>query len=278
MHVVLPETTQPPYRDPFHLPLLTTVISCGLIGPHQTTSHIVCIPSLLTRTLPPSLTPPPIPSFHTSSPAPPTPFSCLPFISFHLSSLLNSTTGIRVWCFDGAAAPRHKSIFTPLHISMLTNDLQCLPFLGHNRMNGLCTLHWSVRGSSRSLRYAGGTWSVVTWVQFSFMYLPKKERLNVFICHYSSRWYTTGEREGEREMSRQLGRYFKESSVYILYILIHINSIAHSVCSEVLPPSLLPHQGTPNSLQPCSTHIPHIHTSTSLGYRVFHTVVVCLLV
>lgn len=33
--------------------------------------------------------------------APLTWFLCLPFISFHLSSLLNSTTGIRVWRFDG---------------------------------------------------------------------------------------------------------------------------------------------------------------------------------
>lgn len=84
--------------DFFHLCLLTTVVSCGLIGPHQTTSHVACILSLLTRTLPCSHTPTPsYPlSFHTSCSSPPTPFSCLPFISFHLSSLLNSTTGIRV--------------------------------------------------------------------------------------------------------------------------------------------------------------------------------------
>lgn len=95
MHRVLPETT---YRDPFHLPLLTTVISCGLIGPHQTTSHTSSVFLPLARSLPrtPSLARPPVPFLHAASPAPPTPFSCLPFISFHLSSLLNSTTGIRV--------------------------------------------------------------------------------------------------------------------------------------------------------------------------------------
>lgn len=70
MHKVLPETTQPPYQDPFHLLLLTAVISCGLIGPHQTTSHIVCIPSLLTRTLPYSLKYPFPPSLAPSIPPP----------------------------------------------------------------------------------------------------------------------------------------------------------------------------------------------------------------
>lgn len=40
-------------------------------------------------------------------PSPTKPLSCLPFISFHLSSLLNFTIGIRVWCFDGAAVPQH---------------------------------------------------------------------------------------------------------------------------------------------------------------------------
>ena len=96
MHKTLRETTQPPYRDPFHLSLLTTVVSCGLIGPHQTTSHITCIPFLLPRTLLHTPTHSFPLSFHTSCSTPPTPFSCLPFISFHLSSLLNSTTGITV--------------------------------------------------------------------------------------------------------------------------------------------------------------------------------------
>lgn len=46
---------------------------------------------------------------------------CLPFISFHLSGLLKSTTGIKAGGFNGAATPPQKSIFTSLHISVLTN-------------------------------------------------------------------------------------------------------------------------------------------------------------
>ena len=68
------------------------------------------LPCSFAPSLPPLLARPPRPS---SPPPPPTPLSCLPFISFHLSGLLNSTTGMRVRCFDGTAAPQHKSIFTP---------------------------------------------------------------------------------------------------------------------------------------------------------------------
>ncbi len=95
-----------PFISPYWL-LLYPVAWLDHTRQHLTSS--VFLP-LLTHSQPPSL---PHSPTHSSSSAPPTPFSCLPFISFHLSSLLNFTTGIRVWCFDGAAAPRHKSIVTP---------------------------------------------------------------------------------------------------------------------------------------------------------------------
>lgn len=89
-----------------------------------------------------SLSRPPVLCFHTPTTTPPAPHHpppnpasgvpCLPFISFHLSGLLNSTTGIKARCVDGVAAPRQKSIFTSLHISMLTNGL---PFSGYDTMN-----------------------------------------------------------------------------------------------------------------------------------------------
>lgn len=85
----------------------------------------VFLPSSLVPSLHPSLAhpfPASIPQQHPP-PNPLSPVSCLPFISFHLSSLLNSTAGIKAGCSDGVAAPPHKSIFTPLHISMLTNGL-----------------------------------------------------------------------------------------------------------------------------------------------------------
>lgn len=113
-------------------------MSCGVTRPNQTTPGIVCSPPLLTVHCP-AFPRPPIPCFHTpTSPyLPPNPESgvlCLPFIGFHLSSLLNSTTGIKAGCFDCVAAPLQKSIFTFLHISMLTIRL---PFLGYDTMNGI---------------------------------------------------------------------------------------------------------------------------------------------
>lgn len=111
MHRVLPETTQPPYWDPFHLSLLTTVVSCGFIGPHQTTSQNVCIPLPLARSHPPSLLhpthplsiPPSLPQRHRSH-------VCLS-LAF-ISPAYWTPPLASEWSFDGAAA-RHKSIFTP---------------------------------------------------------------------------------------------------------------------------------------------------------------------
>ncbi len=79
----------------------------------------------------------------------------------------------------------------PLHISMLTNDLQCLPFLAHNRTYSLCALHWSVHGAPWYLKYAGGTWSV--------MYLPKKQslkcvNLSLHLSVIQTRWKRGRER------------------------------------------------------------------------------------
>lgn len=92
-HKVLHLTTQPPYWDPFHLTLLTTLVSCGLIGPHQTASPVVCIPALFTP-FPPtptrSLLPPSTPSIPPALPHHSHVCLSLAFIS---PSLLNSTTG-----------------------------------------------------------------------------------------------------------------------------------------------------------------------------------------
>lgn len=91
--------------------------------------------------LAPSFTHPPTPSFYTSSPAPPTSFLCLPFISFHLSSLLTPPLASECDALMVRSLLNINPYLPTLHIFMLTNDLQCLPVLGQYSPY---TLHRSV--------------------------------------------------------------------------------------------------------------------------------------
>lgn len=106
------ETTHSMYADVFHLFLLTAVMSCGVIGRHQTTASIFCIPLRLTVPLPPSFFRPPVLCFHTpTTPPPPPPPSqhqpsrvCLS-LAFISSGVLSSSTGIKAGRFDGGGRP-----------------------------------------------------------------------------------------------------------------------------------------------------------------------------
>lgn len=110
-------------------------MSCGLIGPHQTTSsvclpHSLAHPPWLTHVFPPS-TPPPLPHQHP-------PCVCL---SLAFISPAYWTPPLASKCDALMARPLLdiNPYLPPLHISMLTNDLQCLPYLGRNKM--YCTIY-----------------------------------------------------------------------------------------------------------------------------------------
>lgn len=174
--------------------------------------------SYSTRSHPPSLTHP-IPSFCTSSPAPPTSFLCLPFISFHLSSLLIPPLASECEALMVRPLLDINPYLPPLHIFMLTNDLQRLPFLGQY---SLYTLYRFVHWAPQSIRYTGVTWIAVHTVRFSFMFFPKRKFWNCVYIQSTlpiptpSKIHQTNEME--REMYRPVGRYFKESSMGKLHI------------------------------------------------------------
>lgn len=134
--------------------------------------------------------------------------------------------------------------------------------------------HWA-DGSSRSPRYAGGTWSSLARVQFSFMYLPQKQRLKRVYISVSPPLYDICQAKEREKCIGQWAGFLKKAQWGNSHILIHINGVAHSVCFEVLPPSLLPHQGTPPSLHPYSTHTYTPHHTTHKHLSGVQTISYC---
>lgn len=183
MHTVLCETTQTPYWDPFHLSLLTTVVSCSLIGPHQTASLTlsVFLPCSLT-TLPHSPTPsfPPLTYLPTHQHHPHVCLS-LAFISpAYWTPPLASE-----WSFDGAA-PQHKSTFTPFTYYH-ANKWFVMSVLGAcSKKYRLCMIQAVLMGS-RGLQGAQEThkFSISSWI------CPQvRTKTFLYICLSVTDWMT----------------------------------------------------------------------------------------
>lgn len=139
IHTVLCETTQPPYWDPFHLSLLTTVVSCGLIGPHQTAS---LTSSVITRN-PPSLAHCLLSLSHSIPTHQHHTHVCLS-LAF-ISPAYWTPPLASEWSFDGAA-PQHKSIFAPFTYYH-ANKWFVMSVLGaYNGRYRLCTLQALLMG------------------------------------------------------------------------------------------------------------------------------------
>lgn len=139
MHTVLCETTQPPYWDPFHLSLLTTVVSCGLIGPHQTAS---LTSSVITRN-PPSLAHCLLSFSHSIPTHQHHTHVCLS-LAF-ISPAYWTPPLASEWSFDGTA-PQHKSIFAPFTYYH-ANKWFVMSVLGaYNGKYRLCTLQALLMG------------------------------------------------------------------------------------------------------------------------------------
>lgn len=103
-------------------------------------------PPSLTQPFPPSI-PPPLPHQHPSR-------VCL---SLAFISPAYWTPPLASECDALMVRPLLdiNPYLPPLHIFILTNDLQCLPFLGQY---SLYILHRSVHGAPQPIRYAGVTW------------------------------------------------------------------------------------------------------------------------